>query len=77
MVRECVDSAHKGQRVDRAQGSELERARRRECGRAELVGVRALGVCGERRESRASAARGLWVWTLELSSRTSRVWRTS
>ena len=35
--------------------------------------VRALGVCGERRESRASAVRALWVWTLELSSRTSRV----
>ena len=35
--------------------------------------VRALGVCGERRESRASAVRALLVWTLELSSRTSRV----
>ena len=39
--------------------------------------VRALGVCGERRESRASAVRALWVWTLELSSRTSRVKATS
>ena len=35
--------------------------------------VRALGVCGERRESRASAVRALWVWTLELSSRTSEI----
>ena len=74
MWRESAWIAHKGQRVDRAQQDQSLRVCADESVDEQSLWMSARRwVCVGSAESCAGAVRGLWVWTLELSSRTSRV----